>query len=535
MSAIPGIPTAILVAPDSFKGTLSADEVAEAIGAGLRAGGREVDLCPVADGGEGTLAALVHGLDGEVLSARVSDPLGRPIEASFGFVRDRAVAIVETAAASGLHLVSPEERDAWEAGTAGTGELIMAAVAAGARTVLVGVGGSATTDGGAGAVRAIQAGGGLGGARLVVLCDVRTAFEDAARVFGAQKGADAPMVGRLSRRLGSLAGRMARDPRGVPMTGAAGGLSGGLWAAFDAELVAGAAFVLDAVDFDPRMRAARAVITGEGRIDQQSLAGKVVSEVATRARQSGVPCYAVVGRRELDAFGARVLDLQAILEAGTPAELEAAGRRLAEVVRLRVADCSSHARRVARKVWADMRERVDGELLAAAAGGDGAAYAAFYRRHLPGVLALLVRATGDREVAADLAAEVFAAAFLHARRFRARGEGSAWPWLRGIAQNKLRESRRRGRVEDRARRRLGFEPVTLDDRDLARVDELAGEAVALFEALPEGQREAVRSRVLDEREYADIARELACSELVVRQRVSRGLSTLREQMKERER
>ncbi len=329
---IPGIPSTILVAPDSFKGTLGAAEVAAALGAGLEAGGRPVDLCPVADGGEGTLEALVQGLEGEVRSAPATDPLGRPVEASFGWVADGAVGIVETAAASGLHLVSDSDRDPWGASTAGTGELIVAAVDAGARTVYVGVGGSATTDGGAGAIRAIEAAGGLNGARLVVLCDVRTPFEDAARVFAPQKGADSRMVGRLTKRLVSLAGRMERDPRGVPMTGAAGGLSGGLWAAFGAELVPGAAFVLDALDFDSRMRAARAVVTGEGKIDQQSLAGKAVSEVATRARQSGVPCYAVVGRRELDAFGARVLDLQAILEAGTVAELEAAGRRLAEFV-----------------------------------------------------------------------------------------------------------------------------------------------------------------------------------------------------------
>jgi glycerate kinase len=116
------------------------------------------------------------------------------------------------------------------------------------------------------------------------------------------------------------------------MTGAAGGLSGGLWAVLGAELVPGASFVLDAVDFDRRMRDARAVVTGEGKLDQQSLAGKLVSEIATRARQSGVPCYAVVGADELDSFGARVLDLQVVLEAGTPAELRAAGRRLAELV-----------------------------------------------------------------------------------------------------------------------------------------------------------------------------------------------------------
>jgi glycerate kinase len=330
--AIPGIPTTILVAPDSFKGTFTAGEVADAVGSGLVSAGREVDLCPVADGGEGTLEALMHGLDGQLLTARVSDPLGRPIESEFGFVSDRAVAIVETAAASGLSLVAAGDRDPWGASTAGTGELILAAVQAGARVVYVGVGGSATTDGGAGAVRAIRAGGGLAGARIVVLCDVRTTFENAARVFGPQKGADEAMIARLTRRLRSLAARMERDPLGVPMTGAAGGLSGGLWAAFGAELVPGAAFVLDALDFDPRMRAARAVVTGEGRIDQQSLAGKLVSEIATRARQAGVPCYAVVGRRELDAFGARILDLQAILEARTLPELEAAGRQLAEIV-----------------------------------------------------------------------------------------------------------------------------------------------------------------------------------------------------------
>jgi glycerate kinase len=116
------------------------------------------------------------------------------------------------------------------------------------------------------------------------------------------------------------------------MTGAAGGLAGGLWAAFGAELVAGAPFVLDAVGFDGRMRAARAVVTGEGRLDQQSLAGKLVSEVATRARQSGVPCHAVVGSRELDMFGQRVLDLQAVLEAGTVSGLRRAGSRIAELL-----------------------------------------------------------------------------------------------------------------------------------------------------------------------------------------------------------
>ena len=325
-----GVPTTILVAPDSFKGTFSAGEVAAAIGRGLEAGGRPVDLCPVADGGEGTLAALAESLGAQVRRVDATDPLGRPIQAEFA-LGDR-VAIVETAAASGLGLVGEDERDALAATTAGTGELILAAVTAGADTVYLGVGGSATTDGGAGAIKAIERGGGLDGVRLVVLCDVRTSFEDAARVFGPQKGASADQVRRLTKRLNALAVRLSRDPRGVSMTGAAGGLSGGLWAAFGAELVPGAGFVLDAVGFDARMRAARAVVSGEGKLDQQSLVGKIVSEVATRARQAGVPCHAVVGTRELDSMGTRILDLDRVREASTLEEIEAAGRALAELI-----------------------------------------------------------------------------------------------------------------------------------------------------------------------------------------------------------
>jgi len=327
-----GIPETILVAPDSFKGTFSAAEVAEAIGRGLESAGRPVDLCPVSDGGEGLLEAVLPALGGHAARAEVSDPLGRTVAAEFGMLPDGSEAIVEMSAASGLGLVGEDERDPLAASTYGTGELIVAAVAAGAKQVLVGVGGSATTDGGRGAVEAIRDHGGLAGVRLVVLCDVRTPFEDAACVFGPQKGADALTVRRLTARLHALARSLERDPRGVPMTGAAGGLAGGLWAAFGAELVPGAAFVLDALGFDRRMRAARAVVTGEGKLDQQSLAGKAVSEVATRARQAGVPCHAIVGTRALDAFGARVLDLQAVLEAGTMAQLERAGGELAELL-----------------------------------------------------------------------------------------------------------------------------------------------------------------------------------------------------------
>lgn len=184
-------------------------------------------------------------------------------------------------------------------------------------------------------------------------------------------------------------------------------------------------------------------------------------------------------------------------------------------------------------------QATDGDLLAAVVRGDGQAFAVFYRRHLPAVVAFLLRETGDREVTADLTAEVFAAVFLVARRFRARGAGSARPWVLGITRNKLRESRRQGRVEDRARRRLSFEPEVLDDDDLARVDELAASpghaALELVDQLPQRQREAVRSRVIEDRDYAEIARELGCSELVARQSVSRGLARLRNQITEGDR
>lgn len=330
---IRGVPSSVLVAPDAFKGTLAADQVAAAVGRGLEAAGKPVDLCPIADGGEGTLEVLMATLGAEAQPAAVHDPLDRPIDAEFGLIAHRrrgSTAIVEAARASGLDLVAPSERAPVAATTRGTGELIAAAIAAGARTVLVGVGGTATTDGGSGAIQAIHAAGGLGSARLTVLCDVQTRFEDAARVFAPQKGADSDQVRRLTARLHAIARRLPRDPRGIPMTGAAGGLAGGLWAALDAELRPGAVAVLEALAFDQRLRAARAVVAGEGRLDRQSLAGKALSEVATRARQMGVPCHAIVGSSDLDGFERRILDLQVVLEASTLKQLERAGRKLAE-------------------------------------------------------------------------------------------------------------------------------------------------------------------------------------------------------------
>jgi glycerate 2-kinase len=327
---MPAMSGPALVAPDSFKGTFAAAEVAAAVAQGLRAGGCEAVELPVADGGEGTLDVLLAALGGELETATVSDPLGRPVEAPFALLRDGTHAVVETARASGLSLVAEDERDAYAASTRGTGELIAAAAEAGAKSVIVTVGGSATTDGGAGALAALDDAGIK--VKLEVWCDVRTPWEDAAAVFGPQKGADPDTVKRLARRLARLAGKAPKDPRGVAMTGAAGGLAGGLWAWRGAQLVAGAPAVLNAIDFDARMREAMFVVTGEGRIDRQTFAGKAVFEVATRARQSGVACHAVVGGSTLEPFEERILDLQTVAEATDEQQLEAAGRSIAERV-----------------------------------------------------------------------------------------------------------------------------------------------------------------------------------------------------------
>jgi len=318
-----------LVAPDAFKGTFAAAAVADALARGFEAAGWEADRCPVADGGEGTMELLVAALGGRVEGACAADPLGRPVACSVGFAgAGGATAIVEVAQASGLGLVDEAERDAWRASTRGTGELIAFAARAGAREILVAAGGSATTDGGRGAIEAIEAGGGLRGARLVVLCDTETAFEDAPRVFAPQKGADAEMVARLERRLSAFAATLPRDPRGVRATGAAGGLSGGLWAAFGAELRPGAAAVLDALGVDARMGECSLVVAGEGRLDAQSFGGKVVGELARRAGGLGVPVHVVAGSATLPESEWVPAGLARVWVASTLEEIEAAGQRI---------------------------------------------------------------------------------------------------------------------------------------------------------------------------------------------------------------
>jgi len=331
-----------LVAPDSYKGTHGARDVCEALARGLEQGGWEADRCPVADGGEGTMELLCEALAGRLVAVTASDPLGRPVACHVAIAGQAA--IVEMAQASGLALLAEHERDAWAASTRGTGELILAAVAAGAREILVAVGGSATTDGGHGAIEAIRAGGGLGSARLVVLCDVACAYEDAPRVFGPQKGADAAMVARLERRLQRLSGELPRDPRGVPATGAAGGLSGGLWAAFGAELRPGAPAVLDALGADERLRAAQLVVAGEGCVDEGSFGGKIVGELARRAREAGVPIHVVAGTSRLAEADRERAGIEKVWQASTLEEIEATGRELAAAARRSESDRTQRRR-----------------------------------------------------------------------------------------------------------------------------------------------------------------------------------------------
>lgn len=286
----------VLVAPDKFKGTLPALAVAEAVAEACRRRGHEPVVIPLADGGDGTLDAL----GGANRTSTVTGPLGDPVDAPWRLARRTAV--VEMARASGLALVGGADgNDALGAQTTGTGELIDQAVARGARRVIVAVGGSATTDGGWGAVQALQPVQRLRGVELIVACDVRTGFVDAAETFGPQKGATPAQVELLRRRLQRLS-QVYLDEYGVdvselPGAGAAGGLAGGL-AAIGAELVDGFGLVADFVGLDEAIEAADLVITGEGALDATSFDGKVVGEVVELCRRNDTPVAALVGRAD---------------------------------------------------------------------------------------------------------------------------------------------------------------------------------------------------------------------------------------------
>jgi glycerate 2-kinase len=235
---------------------------------------------------------------------------------------------VEVAAASGLSLVGEPDRDAEAASSAGTGELIAAALEAGASRILVAAGGSATTDGGRGAIDALETSGGVRGAHLEVLCDTSIPFERAAEVFGPQKGATPEQVAALTDRLVALAGTLPRDPRDRAMTGAGGGISGGLWAQYGAHLVPGSAFVLGVVGFDRRLEDADAVITGEGRLDSQSREGKLTGAIARRCRAAEVPCHAIAGEIALDPADERALGFATLSSATSIESIEDTAERI---------------------------------------------------------------------------------------------------------------------------------------------------------------------------------------------------------------
>lgn len=322
----------ILIAPDSFKGTFEAERVCEAVAAGVEAAGLVADRCPVADGGEGTSEILRRALGGRRIETTATGPLGRSVRAGFAMVGEDAY--IDLAEASGIGGLRREELDPVGATTAGTGELMLAARDAGARRIFVAAGGSATVDGGAGALAAIERGGGLGDIALTVLCDVEVPYESAPAVFGPQKGADTPeLIGRLEERLAEFAAAsLPVDPRGLPMSGAAGGFSGGLWAALGARLLPGAPFVLDRLDFDRRLAEVDAVIAGEGALDEQSFMGKILGEILGRAKTSGRPLHVVCGRSRLSADRVAATGLASVGEAGDLDALREAGRRIARAV-----------------------------------------------------------------------------------------------------------------------------------------------------------------------------------------------------------
>ena len=325
----------IVIASDSFKGSMSSLDVATAASAGVIEvyPDSEIVSVNVADGGEGTVEAIVNALGGEIVKVQVSDPLGRKIETSYGIAGETA--ILEMAAASGLPLLTVEERNPWATSTLGTGEMIMDAIARGCRKFLVGIGGSATNDAGVGMLQAMgfrfydangelitQGCGGMLGSiariddslvsaavkesQFTVACDVDTPFcgpEGAAPVFAPQKGADAEMVKRLDEGMASFAKviteKYAINIVPVAGAGAAGGMGGAFRAFLGATLKKGIDMVLDAIDFDTTIQGANLVITGEGKVDFQTAKGKTAAGVLNRAKQQHIPVVAIGGCVEM--------------------------------------------------------------------------------------------------------------------------------------------------------------------------------------------------------------------------------------------
>ncbi len=296
-----------IACPDKFRGTLSAAAAAAAMARGLRTAGYDTVIeLPLADGGEGTLEVIASLRGGSSRVTQVTGPLGDRVDAEWAVLPD-GTAVIEMARASGRALVDRDRRDALEASTRGTGELIAAAIRGGAERVVVGVGGSATTDGGLAAVQALD--WSLGGAEVIVACDVRTPFLDAATIFGPQKGASAAQVGLLTRRLEQLAS-VYQDRTGIDVTtieggGAAGGLAGGQ-AAIGAHIEPGFDVVADIVGLESFLETANLVVTGEGKLDTTSFDGKVVGSVLQLATGFGVPRLGVIAGQVTDDARAAV-------------------------------------------------------------------------------------------------------------------------------------------------------------------------------------------------------------------------------------
>lgn len=354
----------IVVAPQALKGSLDAPEVGAAIATALSAMLPDAQLVvvPVADGGEGTTSALVSATGGRLVSARVTGPLGSPVDATWGLLGggppDGPVAVIEMASAAGLPLISPERRDPLRATTRGVGELIIHALDAGCRRIILGLGGSATNDGGAGMAQALGArlldiaGADLppGGAALARLARIDTAHLDprlaetsirvacdvtnplcgprgASAVYGPQKGADAAAVATLDAALAHYAEvirrNVGRDVADMPGAGAAGGLGAGLLAFTRAELTPGAALVLEALRFAEALRGAALVIVAEGRLDEQTGYGKIIHAIAREAHAAGARVLALAGGVALDDDALTGLGVDAALPlASGPLSLE---------------------------------------------------------------------------------------------------------------------------------------------------------------------------------------------------------------------
>jgi glycerate kinase len=322
----------IVIAPQGFKGNLSAHRVAEAIARGIRRVliDAELDIVPMADGGEGTLEVLVHNTHGRIITTEVSGPLGDTVLARWGIIGDGVSAVVEMAAASGITLVPVEKLNPSVTTTYGTGQLIRAALDAQCRKIIVGIGGSATNDGGAGMAQALGArlldkdrvdlsvGGAalskldsidisgldkrLANCQIVAACDVKNPLcgkDGASIVYGPQKGATEKMCRQLDDALSNYARVIKKDlgidVRNIPGAGAAGGMGAGLIAFLAAELKPGIEIVSDTVGLSEHLKGAALVFTGEGRIDAQTFFGKTVAGVAAKAKVFGIPVVAIVG------------------------------------------------------------------------------------------------------------------------------------------------------------------------------------------------------------------------------------------------